>query len=271
MTDCREQRLVDRHFAGTLGSAGERALRDHLPGCAACRDRYERHLVLDALDPARPDRMVRLGRAIGLEPMRPRRFAAPALAAAFAAAAVLLVISIRPRVDSPDGEAPGIHAPGNQRPGAVPPGAAARGTADRASRVFAYRIGSDDEARPVDRVILRSDELAFAYENPAGWHYLLVFAVDERGRVYWYHPTWQDAADNPRAIAIEPGATRRELSAATRHDLDAAQLRLYFVFTEAALSVRDVESVIAAAPPLAASLAVPQPSAQSSLLVEVQR
>jgi hypothetical protein len=267
MTDCREQRLVDRHFAGTLGRAGERALRDHLPGCAACRGRYERHLVLDALDPARPGRMIRLGRAIGLEPMRPRRFAAPALAAAFAAAAaVLLVISIRPRVDPPD-----VEAPGSQHPGAVSPGAAARGTADHASRVFAYRIGSDDEARPVDRVVLRSDELAFAYENPAGWHYLLVFAVDERGRVYWYHPTWQDAADNPRAIAIEPGATRRELPAATRHDLDTAQLRLYFVFTEAALSVRDVESVIAAAPPLAASLAAPQPSAQSSLLVEVQR
>jgi hypothetical protein len=271
MTDCREQHRVDQHFAGTLGGAGERALRDHLPGCAACRDRYARHLMLEALDPARPDRKVRLGRAIGLRSVLPRRFAAPALAAAFAAAAAILLVSLRPGIDRPGIDRPGIDRPGIDRPGIDRPGITARGTANATSRVFAYRIGASDEARPVDGVLVRSDELAFAYENPAGWHYLLVFAVDERGRVYWYHPTWQDAADNPRAIAIEPGATRRELPAATRHDLDTARLRLYFVFTGTALSVRDLESVVAASPPLAPDLPLPGASSQSSLLVSVQR
>jgi hypothetical protein len=117
----------------------------------------------------------------------------------------------------------------------------------------------------------RSDELAFAYENPAGWSLLLVFGADEHGRVYWYHPPWVHPADNPAAIPVEAGALRRELPAATRHELDATRLRLHFVFTAILLSVRTIEAIVTASDPLAAELTFPAPSSHSSLLLEVQR
>jgi hypothetical protein len=74
-----------------------------------------------------------------------------------------------------------------------------------------------------------------------------VFGVDEHGHVFWYHPQWKRAADEPRAVAIEPTEEARELPAATRHDLDGERLTLYGVFTDEAPTVQEVERRIAKA------------------------
>jgi predicted anti-sigma-YlaC factor YlaD len=46
------RRLVDAHFRGDIAAESERRMRAHLPRCATCRGYYERHLVLEKLDPA---------------------------------------------------------------------------------------------------------------------------------------------------------------------------------------------------------------------------
>src|SRR5690348_7744043 len=62
--------LVDAHFAGNISPARERELRSHLPACETCRDYYERHLLLTALDPAANKPQDRLGVGLGIAPSR---------------------------------------------------------------------------------------------------------------------------------------------------------------------------------------------------------
>jgi hypothetical protein len=248
---CEHQRLVDRHFGRGLGRRRERALREHLPACAACRGRYERHLLLAELDPRRPAAQVRLGRALGIHrPAIRARAWAPALAAA--AAIGLAWWATRPR----------------------PPESstfAARGAGDGASRVAIYRVRPGAPPASVEGAIDAADELAFAYENPAGWRHLMIFGVDEHRHVYWYHPAWLDPSDDPAAISVEAGPVRRELPEAIRHALDGNRLRVYAVFSAAPPTVREIEAAVMAAPPLAASLPVTGATAQSSVLLEVRR
>ena len=60
--------LIDAHFAGSISPARERDLRSHLPACETCRDYYERHLLLSALDPSAKKIQDRLGAGLGLTP-----------------------------------------------------------------------------------------------------------------------------------------------------------------------------------------------------------
>src|SRR5262245_52436088 len=82
---------IRRHFAGTISARAERNLRLHLAECAACRDDYERHLVLAEIDPSVPSAEERIGRGLGL---RPHRVAAPWKIYASAAAACALALAI---------------------------------------------------------------------------------------------------------------------------------------------------------------------------------
>jgi hypothetical protein len=250
---CQRQRLVDRHFGRGLGRRGERALREHLPACAACRGRYERRLLLAELDPRRPAAQDRLGRALGIHrPASRARAWAPGLAIAAAAAIGLAWWAARPR----------------------PPQTstyAARGAGDGASRVAIYRVRPGSPPAIVEDAIDAADELAFAYENPAGWRHLMIFGVDEHRHVYWYHPAWLDPSEDPAAISVEASPLRRELPEAIRHALDGDRLRVYAVFSAAPATVRQIEAAVMAAPPLAGSLPITGSAAQSSVLLEVRR
>jgi hypothetical protein len=220
---CAARGLVDRHFEGSIDPRDERALRDHLPGCPRCRDRYERYLVLARLDPRVPSAQRRLGRGLGIAARRSPILGARSLALA-AVAAIAAVWLIRPRHD----------AEFTARGGA----AATTGEA-----VFVYRIAAaGSAAQPVlDGAIRATDELAFAYQNQHGWKRLLIYANDATGRRYWYHPAWTDEAAAPRAIAIAAGPDRHELPEAIAQPLPRGRIWLHAVFTDAAVDVRSVE------------------------------
>jgi hypothetical protein len=218
---CSSRGSVDRHFAGSLGTSGERELRAHLPGCDACRERYERHLLLARLDRSVASAEDRLARGLGLSRRRPRaRWLA--LFAGLAAVSAAMVLVLR-----------------NPEPGYL-----ARGgpIADPDEALDVYRIGGDGTPRPVlDGVIHPGDELAFAYRNRRGWSHVMVFAVDQTGRVYWYHPGWTDAAASPTAVPIEAGAARHEIPDAVAHRLAPGRIWLHALFSDEAPDVRAVE------------------------------
>jgi hypothetical protein len=225
MMSCGSSALVDRHFAGTIAPHDERALRGHLPGCAICRERYERYLVLARFDRSLPSAEERLARGLGLARRRPARARAMTLAFGLATACAIAVIALRTPV--PD--------PGQMR---------ARGGPIAASdpELYIYRIAGGGPARPLlDGVVHAGDELAFGYRNRGGWKRLLVYAVDAAGRVYWYHPGWLDAADSPIAIPIDAVDERRELPEAIAQPLPAGPVRLHAVFLDEGLDVRAVE------------------------------
>jgi hypothetical protein len=217
--------LVDAHFAGGISPARERELRSHLPGCESCREYYERHLLLAALDPNAKPRQERLGIGLGIEAARKPSRAAP-FAVVLCAAAALLFAVVPLRAKRADDFL-------------------ARGTANTQDpKVLAYRIEHGQAPQTLRSAMRAADELAFAYANPGGYHKLMIFAVDEHKHVYWYHPEWTSRSDDPHAIDIAAGPEVREIPAAVSHSFDGGELTLFAVFTNEDLTVRKVEQMV---------------------------
>jgi hypothetical protein len=86
-----------------------------------------------------------------------------------------------------------------------------------------------------------TEELAFAYENPGGYQHLLVVGVDDRGKLYWFHPD-PDVSD--AAVAIAGGPGRRELPEAIRHQYQGGPLHLLGLFTDEPLTVSRVSGLV---------------------------
>lgn len=245
---CVHRARVDRHFDGTLPPEEERAMREHLPGCAACTARYERHLVLEQIDPDALGARDRIGRglgfaeeraagdAVGLPKAAPRwtRVAPLAVGALAAAAAALLFVGTR----------------GDRRPDQGFQARGGDGTAGGAGLVV-YRV-EDGGLVAAGEEIRATSELAFAYGNPSAKKHMVIFAVDERRRVFWYHPAWTDEAQDPSAVAARAGEGPHTLGEAVRHPFDpGGRVRICSVFTDEPVTVRRVERALAELPDFA--------------------
>ena len=193
---CPQNTQVDAYFAGRLSPSRQGGLRAHLDGCDDCRGRFGRHQRLAALDPAALPFEERVGRALGLRTggSVARWRGAPALIGVLAVGMVLLVGR-------------------SSLPGWLPGGFAARGPDEPRAlilntpgvEVLAFR--TDQPAATLQTGQLPgAAELAFAYRNRGGWPFLMVFARDEIGNVYWYQPSWTDGRADPQAVALSADA-----------------------------------------------------------------
>jgi hypothetical protein len=235
------RRAIDAHFAGRAVPRLEAAMRAHTLDCASCRSYYDRHLLLARLDPTALGAEARIARGLGLA-ARPRaggRRAGwlAALALPVAAAAILLAWPHR------DAE----HRGPSPSPFAARSGGRL-GPKDREPALWIYRLDAGGPARVVDGRVQPADELAFAYANPAGKPYLLVFGVDEHRHVYWFHPAWAPGQSPPRAVQAAPGPGPHELGEAIRHRVDGRRLIVRAVLADRPLGVADVEAGIRDAP-----------------------
>jgi hypothetical protein len=232
---CLMTARVDRHFARSLDPAGERAMREHLPTCAQCRARYEKQLLLEQLDPDAAGPQARIASGLGIGGARPALRAAAPFMGALALAAAICFLVLRPG---------GAGSP-------LDTGFTARGggdssAADDASYVIVYRGATDAGPSRAGASVHRSDELSFGYGNTSNKRYLMIYGVDEHRHVFWYYPGWSDPKDDPRSIAIAPGA--QSLPDAIKHDLEGKQLEIHAVFTDIPLTVKAVEAQISGAP-----------------------
>ena len=236
---CDEVARVDRHFEGRLDVADERAMRAHLPACAACRTRYERQLVLEAIDPVALGPQKRIARGLGLgTPARVQiaRWAVPAAAALAMAAALLLVL--------------GLRAPSR---GFTARGAGTTGSGD----LFVYRAVDHGQPVRAGASIGPHDELAFAYENPSAKAFVMIFGVDEHRRIVWFYPAWSSEREEPVSIRADRSSGRHRLAEAIAHDLEGRSLEVHVLFSDEAMSVRTVERLVASAPSKLAAVLPP--------------
>lgn len=233
MSACPMKKTVDGHFAATITPGDERKMRDHLDGCETCRAHYRRRALFEKLDPEAPNAEARIavGLGLGIARRAPVMRLVPPVAFAMLAAAAVLFFLRSPANDGFTARGGGIDE-------------ASVADAGSSSRVHVYRVPPGGRAQPVIDTIGRDDELAFAYENGAKKQHLLVFAVDERGEVYWFHPAWTDAAADPTAlaIAVDPGV--RELGEAVRHPFRGEKLTIHAVFLDKPVSVRQIEAML---------------------------
>jgi hypothetical protein len=226
MSHCPSQSSIDKHFDGTIAPHAERVMREHLSTCEPCRKYYERHLLLASLDPLALPAEERIAKGLGLGRRRVGSvIPIGAMGALAVAAAVVLFV----------------------RSGTPPSGFSARGNVSSIplSRVVVYDVQPGERPVIAGDVVGRKDELAFAYENGAAKSRLMVFGLDEHRHVYWFYPAWTNASDNPVAVPIERGATRRELPEAVSHSLDGEHLEVHALFVDQPVSVREVESLLA--------------------------
>jgi hypothetical protein len=228
------ERAVDAHFEGRISSATERRMRAHLGTCASCRAYYERHLTLAAVDPqgARP-LAERMARGLGLR--APSGAAAvdlrrAGLLLALPAVALVVLVAFVRRGDVDGGS-----------------GSSARGGRPAGGQLLISEIDAIARARQVTTVVARDSGLAFAYANLGHKRRLLVFGVDEHRNVYWFYPAWSDARDNPTAVPIVKDDAVHELPEAVRHHFASDRLQVFAVFTDRAMSVRDIEAAVARA------------------------
>jgi hypothetical protein len=228
--DRQHRRLIEAHFRGRISTGGEREMRMHLVGCGDCRAYYDRHLRLAHVDPqAALPAAERLARGLGLSPPGPGgrgRRGWLALAAAATCAVGFLAVG--------RGGAPADPQPR----GGVAPG----------SQLLVYEVAKETAAHPVGAELRADGGLAFAYANIGHKQRLMVFAVDEGRRVYWYHPGWQSPAEDPTAVAIERDDAFHELPQAIAHRFGGRRLQLFGVFLDRAMSVREMEALVARAP-----------------------
>jgi hypothetical protein len=233
---CSRFKDVDAHFAGCLPPRRESAMREHLVGCDACRARYDRHLQLAALDARALPFSTRMALGLGL---RRRWRPAWAGAAALAVALGAWLIAIGPA------QKPPIFPSGDFDPAAL-----VLSLDGGATEVLGFRIGGTGPALSSRRIHPR-EELAFAYRNGGGWPRMMIFARDERGTVYWFHPQWTDAATNPEAVLLEQDRDLHELPTAISHRFEGRHLWLCALAVRTLVSVREVESALegTAAPP----------------------
>jgi len=230
LPDRRYRVLIDAHFRGEVPPGDERRMRLHLVDCADCRAYYDRHLRLALVDPqAALPANERLARGLGLSPRLPAggRRGWMALAATVATCAVVLLAVSR----------------GGESAAPQPRGGAAPG-----SQLLVYEVAKGRPAQPVGAELRADSGLAFAYANIGHKRRLMVFAVDEGRRVYWYHPGWQNAAEDPTALAIERDDALHEIPQAIAHRFAGQRLQLFGVFLDRAMSVREMESLVARAP-----------------------
>jgi hypothetical protein len=245
---CPQVGRVDDHFAGRLSVAREKGMREHLVACDPCRDRYTRHLRLEALDPRALGFAERMRRGLGLA--RPAFSSRLVGMAGFGAALALGAILLLPRLSSvPLGDS-GLRARGTGS--AAPPLVLAL---DDGTEISGFRTSGPGAPAPATQRWSAESELAFSYRNGGGWSRLMIFARDQGGRVFWFHPQWTDPSSNPQGVDLARGPGRHELPAAVAHQFSAGKLALCALVSQAAVSVRDVETALAAGRPASAALA----------------
>ncbi|MEZ4270479.1 MAG: hypothetical protein R3C68_03285 [Myxococcota bacterium] len=174
------RKSIDAHFAARIRPNAERRLRAHLPTCTVCRAYYERCSAFAQIDPLGKPDIQRMGVGLGMVSL-PRR---PAVWTAGLAVVITACLAL-------------FFAPVGRDNGAFT--ARGGGTVESA-QLWLYGVGS--MAGELGDEISETQDIAFAYENHSGKTFLMVFAVDDTGRVYWYYPAWTDPNERPRAIEI---------------------------------------------------------------------
>jgi hypothetical protein len=227
---CAGFKDVDAHFAGRGSPPREQAMRAHLVTCQDCRARYDRHLQLAALDRRSLSFEERMALGLGLR----RRWPAWTSTAVAAMAVGVVLLVARTRSES------GMQSRAGQAGALVL-------RLDAQTEIIGFRTGGNAPALS-GRRLHASEELAFAYRNGGRWPRLMVFARDENGVVYWFHPQWTDPAADPQAVPIEQDAALRELTTAVSHRFSGQRLSICALGVREPLSVREVEVALKSAP-----------------------
>lgn len=115
---------------------------------------------------------------------------------------------------------------------------------ERWAGIQVHRVSDTSVAERVSDRLAARDGLVFAYSNlgPSPFDYLMIFAVDARGEVFWFYPAYERPGTDPPALPIEKGASETRLPELVRHDFARGPLAIYGLFARRPLRVSEVEA-----------------------------
>ncbi|HEX4403549.1 MAG TPA: hypothetical protein VH560_01895 [Polyangia bacterium] len=238
---------LGRHFSGASTRAGDRRLFHHLKTCDACRDQYRTLALLEELEGNGGERArTRLGRGL-FEARSPRpALVSAGLAVAFACAALVFSVG---RMPAP------FHSTSSTWSGFTARGGLPAFEAPQPSLAI-YRVPRDrnnpellaaSDTQRAGSIIHAGESLAFSYVNPeaVGASFVMIFARNAEGRIFWFWPAWDKASDDPQSLPIAQGPSSVELREAVRHELQPGELTIVGLFTPKPLHVHEVEAAVA--------------------------
>jgi hypothetical protein len=225
---------------GDVSQLRAREIAAHLEGCAHCTAQIGSlrstidALATDSEEHEGLDLVPSIHRAIAQGGRPPARSGRPHLsrrpvvvAVMSLAAAAALVVAVLPR------EGDEFRRKGNVAGASTAAGAGIKPYVVRGS-----------EAAPLANRLSPEDALLFAYSNSgeAAFSYLMIFALDERGEVFWYYPAYTDAMTDPAAISITAGASEVILPEHVRQSLQRGALVIYGLFSHTPVRVSTIEA-----------------------------
>jgi hypothetical protein len=115
---------------------------------------------------------------------------------------------------------------------------------DRWAGVQIYRVNGERAPELLGPRVSNREALLFSYTNlgPRPFGYLMIFGVDAKGEVRWFHPAYETLGSDPASIAIEKGRANVLLPEQIRQDFAGGPVTIYALFTQRALRVLEVEA-----------------------------
>lgn len=118
--------------------------------------------------------------------------------------------------------------------------------AHRWASIEVYRVGQQGVPQKLQDELASSDALLFSYTN-LGAHpfsHLMVFSVDARGEVRWFHPAYEREGSDPASVPIAADA-QVTLPELIEQDFPPGPLAIHALFSRRALRVSQVERWVA--------------------------
>ena len=117
----------------------------------------------------------------------------------------------------------------------------------------------------------RRDGLLFSYTNLGArpFSHLMIFGIDARGEVRWFHPAYEQPGVNPGSIPVRRGDADVTLAEVVHHDLPPGPLAVHALFTARPLPVLEVEAAVRQARRRCGRTAALPESADQVRIVEV--
>ena len=117
---------------------------------------------------------------------------------------------------------------------------------DRWVGIQAFKVGDSGTPAALEDSHRKSDYLIFSYTNlgERPYEFMMIFAVDGKGQVYWFHPAYTQEGDDPASIKISKDAERVELREKVRHDYPEGRLWIYGLFTNEPMKVSSIEKMM---------------------------
>jgi hypothetical protein len=236
-----------KYLEGEVTSSRAEDIESHLAECRDCRQSFEKLRALTRSigemdeELAEIDLVPDLHRAIAAEPEPARRWRLFPALAAVSVACLLAVAGTLVWMATRDTPRP---SDAYRVKSAAPAGI----QTNRWAGMHVYLLTAEGGTRPLEKKLPGNASLLFGYtnlgENP--FSRLMIFAVDQKGSLFWFHPAYLKEGSDPVSIQIRPDQAGIELPEAVQHDFEPGPLVLYALFTRRPLRVSTIEDQISA-------------------------